>query len=137
MDTTEVAELLGTTPRILRQFLRSSISSYVAVGSGSRYEFTEKDVPTITRRFAEWTGAGKPKPEATTPKATRKTGPPAKSDADEATWIEEGPIVLEDIRDPRVRRRVQAAAQAAEDRLAQLLLAKGLHITQLGDREAS
>jgi hypothetical protein len=44
MDTSEVAEKLGTTPRILRQFLRSPSSTFVAVGSGSRYDFTAKDL---------------------------------------------------------------------------------------------
>ena len=137
MDTTQIADLLGTTPRIFRQFLRSPISTYVAVGSGSRYVFGEKDVPTIRRRFTEWQTGGKPKavvPKVPVSKSTSKSG---KSNADELTWLEEGPVVLEDIRDPRVRARVRAAAQAAEDRLDQLLLAKGRHITQLGDRQAS
>lgn len=136
MDTTEIATVLGTTPRILRQFLRSPISSYVAVGSGSRYIFTEKDIPTLKRRFAEWTGAGKPKPDTPTAAAPRKSKS-KKANADQASWAEEGPVVIEDIRDPRVRRRVKAASEAAEERLSQLLLAKGMHITQLGDRQAS
>jgi hypothetical protein len=51
-------------------------------------------------------------------------------------WFEEGPIRIEDIRDPRVRARVKRDAQAAEMRLMLLLLAKGMHVTQL-DREAS
>lgn len=136
MDTKEIAELLGTTPRIVRQFLRSPVSTFVAVGSGSRYNFTDKEVPMIRKRFAEWTGAGKPKPDPATPTGTRGKSK-GKPDADRRLWDEEGPVVIEDIRDPRVRRRVQAAARDAELRLQQLLLARGMHITQLGDRQAS
>jgi hypothetical protein len=135
MDTKEAAELLGTTPRTFRQFLRSPISTYQAVGSGARYEFTDKDIPTLVKRFTEWTGAGKPKPEGVKPRTTPK---PSRKDAqvrrDEAVWAEEPVVVIEDIRDPRVRARVKADAHAAETRLTLALLAKGLHITQRGNR---
>jgi predicted Zn-dependent peptidase len=138
MDTSEVAEKLGTTPRILRQFLRSPSSTFVAVGSGSRYDFTAKDLDTLRKRFADWQGAGKPKPNTPkkdkAPKGEKASGEPSKKDA--AVWFEEGPVRIEDIRDPRVRARVKRDAQAAEMRLMLLLLAKGMHVTQL-DREAS
>lgn len=131
MDTTEVATHLGTTPRTFRQFLRSPMSTYQAVGSGARYDFTERDLPTITKRFAEWQGAGKPKPASATPTpATRKPKADKDREKDAVVWAEEGPIVIADIRDPRVRARVKAAAQAAEDRLAVLLMAKGMHVAQ-------
>lgn len=141
MDTTEVAEKLGTTPRTLRQFLRSPMSTFVAVGSGARYDFTEKDLPTLGKRFAEWKGAGKPRPEES--KRTKTKSPKARPkdvqqrERDKAEWAEEGPVVLEDIRNPRVRARVKADAQAAEDRLTLLLLSKHMHITQLGDRKSA
>ena len=138
MDTSEVAEKLGTTPRILRQFLRSPSSTFVAVGSGARYDFTSKDLDTLIKRFADWQGAGKPKPETAkkikSPKGTNVSAEPSKKD--EAVWSEEGPVRIDDIRDPRVRARVKRDAQAAEMRLMLLLLAKGMHVTQL-DREAS
>lgn len=137
MDTTEVAGRLGTTPRILRQFLRSPSSTFVAVGSGARYEFTERDLPTLTKRFAEWNANGKPKPEGTKPKPARvKDRDPeaARLERDAKVWAEEGPVVLQDIRNPTVRARIKADARAAEDRLMLRLMAVGLHITQLGDR---
>lgn len=139
MDTTEVAELLGITPRILRQFLRSPVSTFVAVGSGARYEFNDRDVPTIKKRFAEWNIQGKPKPTVTKPKAQKSQTDKleAQLKKDRAVWAEEGPIHLEDIRDPRVRARVKADAEAAEARLNMRLLAVGMHITQLGDRESA
>jgi hypothetical protein len=138
MDTSEVADKLGTTPRVLRQFLRSDHSTYVAVGSGARYDFNDKDLPTLLKRFGEWQGAGKPKPEG-----AKKTKVPAKAKVttqrikDMEEWSQEGPVVIQDIRDPRVRARVKRAAQAAEAELMMLLLSKGLHITQLGDRESA
>lgn len=136
MDTTEVAGMLGTTPRVFRQFLRSSISTFVAVGSGARYEFSPRDVPTLEKRFAEWKGAGKPRPDSAVTKPSTATLPKADRDRvkDEQTWAEEGPVEMEDIRDPRIRARVRRAAQAAEDRLELLLMAKGLHITQTGNK---
>lgn len=143
MDTSEVAEYLNTTPRLLRAFLRSPISTYAAVGSGSRYEFTSRDLPTIEKRFNEWKGAGKPKP-STAPKTPNTKARAAASQAQQDTrvWddeesLDDGVPELEDIRDPRVRARVRRAADDAENRLALLLLAKGLHITQLGDRESA
>lgn len=136
MNSNEVAEIIGVDPRTLRAFLRSPSSTFVAVGSGARYEFKESDLPTIQKKFAEWKGSGKPK--ATTPK--RKTPKPRVSAEDrraikdQEVWIEEGTIKLEDMRDPRVRQRVLDEARAAEDRLMLLLQSKGLHVAQLGDR---
>lgn len=135
MDTTEVAALIGTTPRTLRQFLRSPMSTFQAVGSGARYEFTDKEIPTLKKRFAEWNGAGKPRPDtAKRSKAKADDKPRAKieiqRERDQTEWAEEGPISLEDIRDPRVRDRVKANARAAEERLNLLLLAKNVHISQ-------
>lgn len=146
MDTKEVATHLGTSPRTFRQFLRSPISTFVAVGSGARYEFEERDLPTIERRFSEWNEKGKPKPEGAKRSRTpgRKTAKvePKIRQRDIEVWDEEessstGVPQMDDIRDPRVRRRIKADARAAEDRLMMLLMSKGLHITQLGDRTAS
>lgn len=138
MDTTQVAELLGTTSRILRVFLRSPFSTFVPVGSGSRYEFTDREIPTLKKRFAEWQSEGKPRPSQANkvPAAPRK--PTADETrlrriADEQVWAEEGEVELPDIRDPRIRARALADARAAEDRLMLRLLAVGLHLTQLGD----
>lgn len=143
MDTTEVAKVLGTTPRMLRQFLRSDYSTFQAVGSGARYDFTDRDLPTLEKRFGEWRKDGKPRP-TTEQQRTRTTAPvESKPKAtkqqlrDQQQWAEEGPVVLEDIRDPRVRARVRADAKAAEERLMMRLAAHGLHIFQLGDRKSA
>lgn len=143
MDTTEAAARLGTTPRNLRQFLRHPSSTFIAVGSGSRYDFDESDLPTLERRFSDWKSGNK----GTTPAPKTKLAPPPKSAAparrqpskkDREVWEEEGVVRIPDIRKPRVRARVLADARAAEDRLMMLLMSKGLHISQLGDqRKAS
>jgi hypothetical protein len=136
MDTADVATRLGTTPRVLRQFLRSSFSTFQAVGSGGRYDFTDRDVSTIEKRFSEWRGAGKPRPNGDAPSSTpRKPKLEIQRERDMAEWADEGPVELEDIRDPRVRARVRANARRAEDQLMMLLMSKGRHITQLGNRD--
>lgn len=134
MDTSEAAARLGTTPRILRQFLRSAVSTFVAVGSGSRYDFTETDLVTLQRRFSDWrTGdrSAAPKKTTPTPKSPRKR--PEVSREDRKVWEEEGPVVVPDIRNPRIRARVLAEARAAEQRLTLLLMSQGMHVSQLGD----
>lgn len=139
MDTAEVAQALGTNPRTLRAFLRSPMSTFVAVGSGSRYEFDDKDIPTLRKRFTEWQGAGRPKsvPSESKPAVVVKKPHMKKADLDAQVWADEesshgGVPKLEDIRDPRVRARVKREAEAQEERLNMLLIAHGLHITQGG-----
>jgi hypothetical protein len=51
LTTKAVAERLGTDPKTLRVFLRATSQG---IGSGSRYVFTRKDVPTLKGRFAKW-----------------------------------------------------------------------------------
>jgi len=135
MNTAEVAAHLGTTPKILRAFLRSSSSTFRAVGSGARYNFTESDLPVLAKKFSEWNRSGKPKvtPVKRSPRP-RASVEDRRQARDREIWEEEGPVQLDDIRDPRVRKRVLAAAKEAEDRLMLKLMAAGLHVTQLGDR---
>ena len=137
MDTAEVAAQLGTTARTLRVFLRSAHSTFIPVGSGARYDFTDREIPTLKKRFAEWQKAGKPRPASaakTDPKPTTKSKVSAKDKRDQQVWSEEGDVKIPDIRDPKVRARALADARAAEDRLMLRLMAAGLHITQLGDK---
>lgn len=132
MDTKAVAELIGTSPRVLRRWLRTEGSTFTAVGSNARYDFTDRDLPTIRTRFAAWqhcTPAPATAPVApSAPERTARVG-----DAkDRAVWAEEGVLpALPDIRDPRVRARVRRIAREQEDRLELQLLAVGLHITQI------
>jgi hypothetical protein len=131
IDTKAVAAALGTEPKILRRFLRDPKSTYAAVGSGSRYNFTENDLPELTRRFQEWSGNKASRPVIVRVPHDQDT----QRKKDQAVWDEEGPVCMADIRDPRVRRRVKEVAKAQMDRLDERLLAAGLHISQLRYRD--
>ena len=56
MNTTECANALDTTPRILRKFLRSNGQG---VGKGSRYSLpsTKRELIALRSRFNEWGAA--------------------------------------------------------------------------------
>lgn len=54
----------------------------------------------------------------------------ARRKREERVWAEDGPVVLEDITDPRVRAKVRRIAAEQEARLELRLLAAGLHLTQ-------
>ena len=131
VDTKEVASHLKTDPKTLRRFLRSSACTFKPVGSGGRYTFKPSDLEELSRDFRAWSKGKNVSPAR--PPAPR----PAADDQearDRAVWAEEGPVVLEDIRDPRVRARVRRIAAEQEARLNSRLLAKGLHITQWAGR---
>lgn len=53
LSSKAVAEHLDTEPRTLRRFLRDD-PTYRNAGSGGRYVFTERDLPTLEKRFAAW-----------------------------------------------------------------------------------
>lgn len=50
----QVAALLNTDAKTLRQFFRSPASTTEAVGSGGRYEFLESQIDQIRNEFASW-----------------------------------------------------------------------------------
>ncbi len=127
MNTSAVASQLGTNPKTLRRFLRSEQSTFVAVGSGARYDFTSADVAAMRPRFAAWSGRPAPATTVITTPAVVRDDQAAR---DRAVWEEEGPVVIPDIRKPAVLRAVRKRAREQEARLNELLLAAGLHITQ-------
>ena len=138
MDTRAVAEACGTEPKILRRYLRDPSCPIKPVGSGARYQFTQGDIETIRTGFQVWSSNN-----VTVPR--QRSRHHQMSDAeiqrmrDQEVWDEEdrlrgGPLVIEDIRDPRVRAQVRARAQERIDRLDQRLLARGMHISQWRDR---
>ena len=59
MNTTEFAEVLGTTPRNARKFLRSDAraNGKEIPGKGSRWTIDKKTLPGLKKRFAAWTKA--------------------------------------------------------------------------------
>ena len=54
LNTKQVATELDTDPRTLRRFLRDD-PTYRNAGSGGRYSFTERDIPTLKKHFTKWT----------------------------------------------------------------------------------
>jgi hypothetical protein len=131
MDTKAVAELLGTEAKILRRFLRDKRSTFQAVGSGARYEFTETDLPELGRRFNEWAGKRQANRVPVTVKQTGADTAAEQRVKDMAIWQEEGPVQLADLRDPKVRAQVRAKAKTWDQRLNDRLMAAGLHLSQL------
>lgn len=134
MDTKEIATLLGTEPKILRRFLRSPACPFQSVGSGARYSFTKAQIDELKAGFVIWSKGKIVVPRPRQPKQTAQR----QLSRDQQVWEDEARrgkvIVLEDIRDPRVRAKVKRIAREQEERLMQRLLAKGLHITQMRDR---
>jgi hypothetical protein len=147
MDSSTAAAKIGTTPKVLRRFLRSSASSFRAVGSGARYDFRESDIDRLRKEFNAWS-SGRCEVPTVKAKESRRGGKRTKisrEDRDRAVWAEEdqqrgGPLILPNINDPRVRAAVRAEAIRQEAVLAERLMAVGLHISQPGwdrNRKAS
>lgn len=92
----QVATILGTEAKTLRQFFRSPASTVEAVGSGGRYEFREEDIDKIKSEFDAWkAGHG-----ARGNKRTGEGGSSKKSRKTEAPVIEEvEELEIEDLED--------------------------------------
>lgn len=98
----QVATLLNTDAKVLRQFFRSSASTVEAVGSGGRYEFNESDVPKIVEEFTAWKaghasrGAKRGTGEGST-RSRSKRGPKV-AEVTEVEEVEE--LEIEELEDP-------------------------------------
>lgn len=114
-----VASELGTEPRTLRRFLRDD-PTYRNAGSGGRYAFTEKDLPTLRKRFGKWQDGVEARraKRDTTGLVNRQATP-------------EEPDVIDIPKcTPSLRRREREQVERLEARLREC----GLHVTQLKDR---
>ena len=127
MNTNEVAAQLGTDPKTLRRFIRSDACPFPAVGSGGRYSFDAKDIPALQQEFNRWL-SGQESP------IKRKRTKMTQYDKDQQVWEEEGPVIIPDIRNPRVRADVRRRAAERAQRLDEMLMVAGLHISQWRDR---
>lgn len=112
-----VAEMLDTEPRTLRRFLRDDVT-YRNAGSGGRYEFTARDLPTLKKRFVGWQAGVEAR------RAKRDTsGLQKKTKANEPE-----PDVIDIPKcTPQLRAKEREQIARLEDRLKQC----GLHISQL------
>jgi len=108
----QVATYLGTEAKTLRQFLRSPASTFEAVGSGGRYEFSDSDLPKIKSEFEAWK-AGHAGRGA---KRGKNADPEAKSSAPEVEIEElDEDEELDDTPAPKAKAKAKPAAKPAED----------------------
>lgn len=125
MNTRQAAEALGTDSKRLRRFLRAD-PTYRNAGQGGRYEFAEKDLTTLKKRFDAWV-VKTAKSEPT--RAPRRRGNREIPAMDESILGRALTSTEREERDKRSRERV--------DRLEERLRAAGLHVSQARDRTRS
>jgi hypothetical protein len=139
MNTSEMAQKLGTDQRELRRFLRADPSyTNAAHTSAGRYNFTDQDIPVLRKRFTAWQSKN-----VNRKKRVRVVAPvtPASVDkVDRPTPSADGtPGLPVDILNRKLfrterERRDQLSRERAE-RLDAMLLANGHHLSQLRERE--
>lgn len=125
MNAQQAAEKIGTDAKTLRRFIRSPQSTFKAVGSGARYEFNEKDIPILRKKFEEWRAGANVtrKQKSSTPvRAVEKF-------KDNDTPL---PVSVLDQRMTRSRREERdRISRERADRLDAALRAAGKHISQM------
>jgi hypothetical protein len=118
LTAVETAEQLGTDAKTLRRFLRQE-PSYSNAGSGGRYTFTTGDIPSLRVKFDKWTNR---------PRKNRNS----------VVMVDEAglPMTVCRSRDRSDIAAVRALTEARVDRLETALRARGLHVSQMRDRES-
>lgn len=113
----EAASLIGTTPRLLRRFLRAN-ASWNAVGIGGRYMFTDAEVKSLNIQFHKW---HKSKPVTVN---SEDADPLDYLDQDKGITVEE---MLELPKNPKLRADRLKARQDRQHRLYERMRAVGVH----------
>lgn len=114
----DVATQLNTDPKTLRRFLRQDVE-YRNPGSGGRWMFTEADVEKITPRFEAWQGR---------PRTTSA----GKTMIDDLEGL---PARVIRSKSPADRAAVKKLSEERVDRLEAALRQRGLHVSQMKDRD--
>lgn len=117
LSASQAAYELGTDAKTLRRFLRQDVT-YNNAGSGGRYSFESADIPALKAKFETWQGR---------PKTVTSKG------------IADAPGLPARVARSRTRADRQAVKALSEERVNRLeaaLLANGLHISQMRDRES-
>lgn len=121
LSSKQVAAEIGTEPRTLRRFLRDD-PTYRNAGSGGRYVFTTRDIPTLKKRFTSWQSGVEAR------RAKRDTsGLVNKSQK----AIEEPEMIVIPRCTPQLRRVEEEQIKRLHARLREC----GLHVSQMRDRE--
>lgn len=120
LTSKDIAAEIDTDPRTLRRFLRDD-NTYRNAGSGGRYVFTQKDIPTLKKRFDKWAaGVATRRAKRDTSGLIKKTKP-----------VEIEPEVIPIPKcTPYLRRLEQEQIARLDDRLREC----GLHVSQLRER---
>lgn len=127
MNAAETAAELKTEAKILRRFLRAD-ANYANAGAGGRYVFSPEDLPQLRERFNAWLGDKAAKAPAK-PKVIKNATP---ADDIAAQRLPRRILGRKLYASERTRREAIGAARA--ERLDQMLLAAGLHISQIKER---
>jgi DNA-binding transcriptional MerR regulator len=126
VNTKQMADKIGTDTRTLRRFIRQD-PTYKNAGSGGRYEFTDKDIPTLKDRFTKWRDGAEEKVSKTRSKKPSNV----EKFVDQDTPM---PVSMLGRRMTRSQREARdAASRARVDRLEERLRASGKHISQYTD----
>lgn len=133
MNSSEVAEKLGTTPKELRRFLRADPSyTNASHTSTRRYNFTDQDFPTLQRRFAAWQSKNVGR------KRVAKTVSDVPTQPKRRVRPSKDVGLPTDILDRRLytseRERLNQLSRERAQRLENQLMAAGLHLSQNRDR---
>lgn len=119
LTTREAADELGTTPKVLRQFLRQD--DLGGVGSGARYEIKVKHLSALRRRFEAWVG-------------DRALVTRVAMDTDGLPGL---PVSILTSRSRATDAMVSHLSRERVDRLEAALRERGLHISQMDDARLS
>lgn len=130
MTPKEVADRLGVNAKTLRSFLRRD-PKYKSPGSGGAYDLSGFKFEDIEREFNQWR-------KAITPRAKRSA-----ADVEELIAplsAEDKPIPVRDLRRGKgiptsVSERARKINRARIDRLEAALLSRGMHVSQMRDRD--
>lgn len=111
----EAAAAIGTTPRLLRRFLRNN-DSWRNAGVGGRYMFTESEVNSLSLQFHKWN-------KSTAIRPVTKLDPLDHLDQDPGITIEE---MLEFPKNPKLRADVLKRRSERFARLEERMRACGV-----------
>jgi hypothetical protein len=110
----EAAAEIGTTPRLLRRFLRQN-DSWVNATQAGRYSFTESEMQSLKKQFKQWQGTRSTRPARI---STRQETELSYLDQDKGITVED---MLRLQRDPKLRAQVRARRAERHRRLNERL----------------
>ena len=110
----EAAAEIGTTPRLLRRFLRAN-DSWVNATQAGRYSFTESEMQSLKKQFNHWQGTRSTRPTRT---SQRQETELSYLDQDKGISVDD---MLRVKKDPALRRQVLARRQERHRRLQERL----------------